>query len=115
MEQSQVTLTTSQKIVSNSELINFLEWEDVNIATDELYEYYKTYARNIKNPEIIRDYCKQMIEWSMFGKQGLYIVGDVGCGKTTLLNAFCKDITMHFYTNDSRTRGGFQWESANTL
>ena len=56
-----------------------------------------------------------MIEWSMFGKQGLYIIGDVGCGKTTLLNAFCKDITMHFYSNDSRTRGGFQWESASTL
>lgn len=42
----------------------------------------------------------------------LFLMGGVGCGKTTMLNAICKMIGYVYYSNISYERKGFQWETA---
>lgn len=91
-------------------------------ATFELEEYVRYHIRGReKDAEVLNGYVTRIVEWLKNGtKDGLLLVGGVGCGKTTLLNATCRYINALYYTDISGTgtyldRRGFQWEKAELI
>lgn len=86
-------------------------------AEEMLLEYYRREMRKPEeNTEIVKGHISEVIDWAMDAKKScLMLAGGVGCGKTTMLNAFCKMTNFLFYSNISYERRGFQWETANTI
>lgn len=69
-----------------------------------------------KDNSVLHEYAKAVIQWMTEGdKCCLLLVGDVGCGKTTMLNAICRMVNDLYYSNISYERRGFQWESSFVL
>lgn len=65
---------------------------------------------------ILLKYSKDVIQWMTEGdKCCLLLIGDVGCGKTTMLNAICRMVNRLYHSNISFERKGFQWESSYVL
>lgn len=93
-------------------------------SDDDVIYDLKNYVRaqirgQEKDSAVLHDYCTRIVKWFTEGKKdGLYIVGEIGCGKTTLLNATCKLMSDLYYTNVTGTgdpmkdRHGFQWDKA---
>jgi len=76
-------------------------------------EFYRHQMRHDeKDSEVLRNYANRVVEWMKSDKPCLLLLGDVGCGKTTMLEAICRMIGYIYYSNISFERKGFQWDSA---
>ena len=81
-----------------------------------IWHYRREIGQQEQDASKLRDYAEKVIDWATnVEKPCLMLFGGVGCGKTTMLNAFCKMITTLYYSNISYERRGFQWESAETI
>lgn len=60
----------------------------------------------------LNGYISKVMDWMQSNRRCLFLMGGVGCGKTTMLNAICKMIGYVYYSNISYERKGFQWETA---
>lgn len=75
--------------------------------------YREEIRKEEREPAILKEHIEQVIDWAMnTQKNCLMLFGGVGCGKTTMLNAFCRMIQQLYYSNISYERRGFQWETA---
>ena len=108
-------LSTSRRRTTN------FEFDDNGEAAALLLEFYRRELhREEINTEILRAYCDEAIGYLTSDKRFLLMRGNVGCGKTTMLNAICKMIGCLYYSNISGTgtaldRRAFQWENAYTV
>lgn len=97
--------------------MNF-EFNDNEEAAALLLEFYRRELRRDElNTEALRAYCNEVIGYLTGDKRFLLMRGNVGCGKTTMLNAICKMIGRLYYSNISGTgteldRRAFQWDNA---
>ena len=82
-----------------------------------LLEFYRREMKhNEQDMNVLMSYIRQVIDWAMNPQKNcLMLMGGVGCGKTTMLNAFCRMTNRLYYSNISYERRGFQWESAYVL
>ena len=100
--------------------MNF-EFNDNEEAAALLLEFYRRELRRDElNTEALRAYCDEVIGYLTGDKRFLLMRGNVGCGKTTMLNAICRMIGVLHYSNISGTgtaldRRAFQWENAYTI
>lgn len=97
--------------------ITGFDYDNQEDAEMLLLEFYRREMRKEEqNTDIVKQHIKDVIEWAMNPKKScLMLTGGVGCGKTTMLNAFCKMTNMLYYSNISYERRGFQWETSNTI
>lgn len=93
------------------------EFDDRGEAISLLTWFYRNEMRHEeRDPSILRGYVEQVIDWAMNpDKSCLMLAGGLGCGKTTMLNAFCRMIQRLYYSDISYERRGFQWEAATTV
>lgn len=78
--------------------------------------YRKELGQQERDTMILKEHIEQVIDWAMNPQKNcLMLQGGVGCGKTTMLNAFCKMIQKLYYSNISYERRGFQWETADRI
>ena len=96
----------------NRKTSNF-EFDDDSDATALLMEFYRQQMRHDeKDSEVLRSYAQKVIGWMKSNKPCLLLLGRVGCGKTTMLEAICRMIGYIYYSNISYERRGFQWDTA---
>ena len=100
--------------------MNFEFDDNQEAAALLLYYYRRELRRDELNTEKLRAYCDEVIGYLTGDKRFLLMRGDVGCGKTTMLNAICRMIGDLYYSNISGTgtaldRRSFQWENAYTI
>ena len=88
----------------------FDNWDD---AQELLLEFYRREMQHIeKDTAILKEYIAKVVEWMKSDKRCLLLMGGVGCGKTTMLNAICRMMNYLHYSDISYERKGFQWETA---
>lgn len=99
---------------SQTRICGSFDFENKEDAIRLLIEFYRREIRGTeRDTDEIQGYVSEVVDWFMNGStRGLLMVGNVGCGKTSMLNAICKMFGALYYSNSSIYRKGFQWETA---
>lgn len=97
--------------------IGSFDYDSKEDAEMLLLEFYRREMRKTElDNAILMQHISQVIDWAMNPQKNcLMLTGGVGCGKTTMLNAFCRMTNYLYYSNISYERRGFQWESSFTI
>lgn len=97
--------------------IGSFDFDSREDAIELLTWYYrKEVGQQERDTMKLKEHIEQVIDWAMNPEKNcLMLQGGVGCGKTTMLNAFCKMIQKLYYSNISYERRGFQWETADMI
>lgn len=106
-----------QTLQTQNPKISSFDYDSKEDAEMLLIEYYRREMRKQEqNTDILKEHISQVIDWAMNPQKScLMLAGGVGCGKTTMLNAFCRMTNYLYYSNISFERKGFQWETSNTI
>lgn len=120
-EQGQISAARALSLIGArqpKQICNF-DFESAEDAEALLaYFYRKEMGHDELDADVLAAYIHDVIDWMMNGDRPLLLLmGQTGCGKTTMLNAICKMVGYLYYSNISGTgtsldRRGFQWDSA---